>query len=258
MNDAKLVWHQFRYDQRTFRRDPAAVGFTVVFPVIFLIIFVTIFGNDDIVIEGAAVSGSTYYLPGIVTLGVASATYLNLAISLTQLRERGVLKRVRSTPVPMWAYIAGRVGTSIAVSIALTAVLVLLGWLLYDVSVPGATLPALLLALVVGSAAFSTLGFALASVIPTEASAAPVANAVILPLYFISGIFVPAEQIPDGMLDVADWLPVKPLFDALRVAFDPATSGAGIAGGDLAVLAAWGVAGLVVALTRFRWTPRAA
>jgi ABC-2 type transport system permease protein len=258
MNDAKLVWHQFRYDQRTFRRDPAAVGFTVVFPVIFLVIFVTIFGNDDIVVGGATVSGSTYYLPGIVTLGVASATYLNLAISLTQLRERGVLKRVRSTPVPMWAYIAGRIGTSVSVSIALTAVLLLLGRLLYDVNVPGETLPGLILTLVVGSATFSTLGFALAAFIPTEASAAPIANAVILPLYFISGIFVPAEQIPEGMLQVADAFPVKPMFDALLVAFDPATSGVGISGGDLAVLAAWGVAGLVVALTRFRWSPRAA
>ena len=114
----------------------------------------------------------------------------------------------------------------------------------------------MLLALVVGAATFCSLGFALSAFIPTETSAAPIANAVILPLYFISGIFVPAEQIPQGMLDVASVFPVKPLFDALRVAFDPATSAPGIAGGDLLVVAAWGVAGLVIAATQFRWSPR--
>jgi ABC-2 type transport system permease protein len=119
-------------------------------------------------------------------------------------------------------------------------------------------LPGLLLALAVGSATFCALGFALAAFIPTESSAAPIANALILPLYFISGIFVPAEQIPAGMLRVADAFPVKPLFDALRTGFDPTASAPGIAAGDLAVVAAWGAAALAVAIRWFAWSPRAA
>jgi ABC-2 type transport system permease protein len=81
-------------------------------------------------------------------------------------------------------------------------------------------------------------------------------NAVVLPLYFISGVFVPVSQLPDGLRQIADVLPVKPFVDALTVAFDPRTTGAGIAGGDLAVLAAWGVLGLLLAVRFFAWTPR--
>jgi len=256
MSGARLVWHQFRYDLKTFWRDPAAVGFTVAFPLIFLFIFVTIFGNEPTRVAGGVIKGSTYYVPGIVALGLISASYLNLAITLTILRERGVLKRLQSTPLPRWVFIAGRIGTSIVITFLLAAVLVLLGRLVYGVSVPGSTLPGALLALLIGAVSFCSLGFAISAVIPTENSAPPITNAVILPLYFISGIFIPSSQIPEGMQRVADVFPVKPLFDALLTAFDPNTTGVGIAAADLAVVAAWGVAGLALAARGFRWTPR--
>lgn len=102
----------------------------------------------------------------------------------------------------------------------------------------------------------SALGFAFAAVVPSENAAPPMANAIVLPLYFISGIFIPTDQTPDWMDTVAGVFPVKPLFEALLTAFDPNTSGAGFDWGALAVVAAWGVAGALFALTRFRWTPR--
>ncbi len=256
MSALTLTARQLSFDLRVFWRDPATVGFTVVFPIVFLVIFVSIFGNDEVRAGGRSVQGSTYYLPGIICLGVISTTYLNLAISLTGLRERGLLKRIRSTPVPTWAFMAGRIGTSVLVSLVLTLVLVALGRVLYGVELPTNTLPGVLLALVVGAAAFCALGFLACALIPSESSAAPITNAVILPIYFISGVFIPADQIPASMLDVADLLPVKPLFDAFLVAFDPATQGAGIAWGDLAVVALWGAAALVLALLTFGWTPR--
>ncbi len=256
MSALSLSAHQLRFDLRVFWRDPATVGFTVIFPIVFLIIFVSIFGNAEVRAGGSTIKGSTYYLPGIVTLGVVSTTYLNLAISLTGLRERGLLKRIRSTPVPTWAFMAGRIGTSILVSLALTLVLVALGRLLYGVELPTRTLPGVLIALVVGAASFCALGFLASALIPSEAAAAPVTNAVILPLYFISGVFIPADQIPASMLEIADLFPVKPLFDAFLLAFDPSTTGTGIAWGDLAVVAAWGLAALALSLLMFRWTPR--
>ncbi len=257
MSAARLIWHQFRYDQKTFWRDPAAVGFTIAFPLIFLFIFVTIFGNESIRgASGKEIKGSTYYVPGIVALGLISATYVNLAITLTALRERGVLKRVQSTPLPRWVFIAGRMGTSVVVAFLLAALLVLLGRLVYGVSVPGSTLPGVLLALLIGAASFCSLGFAISAAIPTENSAPPITNAIILPLYFISGIFIPSSEIPEAMSRVADVFPIKPLFDALLTAFDPNTPGVGIAAGELAIVAAWGIAGLTIAAKRFRWTPR--
>ena len=82
-----------------------------------------------------------------------------------------------------------------------------------------------------------------------------VANVIVLPLEFMSGIFVPSEQIPDWMDTIASVFPVKPLFDSLFAAFDPLAGGIGVAWGDLAVVAAWGVAGVLLALRSFRWSP---
>ena len=255
MSTARLVLHQFRYDQRTFWREPAAVFFTVALPILFLFIFVSIFGNESTEVGGQEIKGSTYYVPGILALAIISATLVNLAITLTGLRERGTLKRVRSTPLPPWVFMAGRVLTALVVSVIMVVLVTLLGRVVYDVSVPTGTLPGLALTVLVGTAAFCCLGFALTAVIPSENAAPAVTNAVVLPLYFFSGIFIPNEDIPSGMQLVGDVFPVKHLFEGLLTAFNPLTEGNGIEGAHLLVLAAWGVAGLLVATRTFRWSP---
>jgi ABC-2 type transport system permease protein len=252
-----LVLHQYRYDQRQFWREPTGVFFTVVLPLIFLVLFVAIFGNGTIELGGGReIRGATYYLPAILALALLNATFVNLTIWLTIERERGRLKRVRATPVPAWVVIAGRALTAAAVAAVMVVVVCAVGAVLYGVELPVATLPGLLLAIVVGTAALAALGFAAAGLVPSENAAPPLANAIVLPLEFISGIFVPSEQIPDWMDSIASVFPVKPLFDAVLVAFDPTTGGPGIAWGDLAVLVAWGAAGVAVALRTFRWSPR--
>ena len=256
MSTGRLLVHQFRYDQKTFWRDPTTVFFTVALPLIFLFIFVSIFGNEPTEVDGRQVKGSTYYVPGILALALVSATLVNLAISLATLRERGVLKRVRSTPLPPWIFMAGRMATATVVTLLLVVVVTVLGRLVYGVSLPVETLPGLLLAVVVGTAAFSALGLALTTAIPNESAAPAVTNAVVLPLYFFSGIFIPNEDIPRGMRLVGDVFPVKHLFEALLTAFNPATDGPGIDLGHLAVLALWGVVGLVVAVRTFAWAPK--
>lgn len=253
MSDARLVLHQSRYDIRIFVRDPAATFFTLALPVVFLVLFVTIFGSQTL---DSGVETTTFFVPGIVALAMVSATFVNLSISLTQQRENGVLKRVRGTPLPPWVFVAGRVVTAVVVGLAMAVVLVTIGRVFYGVAVPGVPLVGFLLTLAVGAAAFSALGIAITSAIPTEAAASAVANAVSLPLFFISRIFVPAESIPDWLLSIADIFPLKPFADALFNAFDPATSGLGLAWGDLAVVAAWGLAAALLAARTFRWTPR--
>jgi ABC-2 type transport system permease protein len=254
-NEVRLAFHQFRYDQKTFWRDPTSVFFTVALPLIFLFIFVTIFGNERLESRGD-VKLSTYYVPGLVTLGVISATFVSLAISLTELRESEVLKRVRGTPVPSWVFIAGQIGTALVVAFLLVVVLTGLGRVLYGVDLPGATLPGVVLTLVVGAASFCCLGIALTAAIPTANSAPAVTNAVVLPLYFISGIFFSMDDAPQWLQTVADVFPIVHFAEALFTAFDPATDGPGIELGHLAIVAAWGLAGLVVAIRAFRWTPR--
>lgn len=251
-----LLARQLAADLRVFWRDPAAVGFTVALPLIFLVLFVGIFGNTETVIDGRTIDGATYYVPGILALSISSAAFLNLAISVTIARERGILKRARATPIPPWAFMAGRVGAAVSVSVGLTIVVALFGAVLYGVELPGSTLPGAIVAVLLGSATFAALGLAVTALLPSENSAPPVTNVIVLPLYFISGIFVPAEQLPEIMRTLADVFPVKALFDALLEAFSPTTSGPGLAWADLAVLAAWGVGGALVTARFFRWSPR--
>jgi ABC-2 type transport system permease protein len=224
--------------------------------VIFLVIFVSVFGNHRVGPQN--VKASTYYVPGLAALGVIAASFVNLVISVTAQRETGVLKRRRSTPVPAWVLIASRTLTSVILAIALVIVLVAIGRIFYGVHLPGATLPAFVLGMVVGAACFCCLSFAAASFIRNEDSAQPIIQATILPLYFISGVFVPKDQLSSTLRDIASVFPVSHLNDALFKAFDPATTGSGIAGGDLLILAIWGAAGLLIALWRFSWSPRTA
>jgi len=248
-----LVIHQFRFEQKVFWRSPAAVFFTVMFPVIFLLIFSSLFGDDTI--EELGIKTTVYYVPGIITLAVVSASLVSTAIRLTELRESGRLKRVRGTPLPPWAFVAGRFGNAFTVSVLMVVLVTAIGRVLYDVPVPTETIPALLVTLLIGSFTFCTLGFALTALIPNEDAAPAVTNFVVLPLYFLSGVFIPQTEIPDGVLDFSSVFPIRHFFECFLAAYDPLTTGAGFEWGHLGILALWGVAGLLIALRFFRWTP---
>jgi ABC-2 type transport system permease protein len=253
----KMALHQFRYDLRAFWRNGQARFFTLALPVLFLVIFAALFGgrNHTTEVPGGTISTSVYYVPGIIALGVIGAAFSNLIASVTAQRERGVLKRRRATPVPAGAVIAGRVLTSIVIAVAMAGVLLGVGWAAYGAHVPGHTAAALAVTVVVGAAAFCCLGYALASLIKNEDAAAPVTQAIQLPLYFISGVFVAVSLLPRWLVDVGNVFPVKHLANALLVAYNPHTSGLGFAGQDLLIVAGWGLAGLIVALLRFSWLP---
>jgi ABC-2 type transport system permease protein len=255
MSGAALALHQFRYDQKTFWRNPASVFFTVMFPVMFLVLLGVIVNGETIHSRGG-IDATTYFIPGVITLAVVSATMVNLAMTLTILREGGILKRLRGTPLPSWVFIAGRIGNAIVTALLMFVLVTALGRLLFGVPVPWSRLGALVVTLAVGSASFCALGVALTTIIPSRESAPAITNMIVFPLYFLSGVFIPESEIPSGVLHVADAFPVRHLFDALLAGFDPTTAGAGFQLGNLAVVAAWGLAGLALAVRRFRWEPR--
>jgi ABC-2 type transport system permease protein len=254
MSAAALAVHQFRYDQKVFWRNPASVGFTVLFPVMFLVLFELLFGSNKL--EGLGVDSSTYYVPAIVTLAVVSATFQNLAMSVTIDREDGLLKRSRGTPLPSWVFIAGRVGNSVVVAVLMLVLVSAMGRIAYGVEIPWERAPAVLITLALGAATFSCLGLALTAAIPSQSAAAPITNLVIFPLYFLSGVFVPESEVPDGVIQFSEAFPVRHFFEAFFTAWDPNTTGAGFEWGDLAIVAAWGLVGLAIALRTFRWEPR--
>jgi ABC-2 type transport system permease protein len=248
-----LVGHQFRYDQKAFWRNPASVFFTVMFPVILFLILALVFSGEEVDVRGG-IDATTYYVPAIMSLAIISATMQTLAMTLVIAREDGRLKRGRGTPMPPWVFIAGRVGNSIVVALMM---LILLGAIgaLFGADVPWDRLPAILLTLVIGAAAFCCLGIALTALIPSQDAAAAIVNALLLPLYFLSGVFIPEDQLPDGVISFADLFPVRHFFDAFFDAYVPA-GGSAVSWDNLAIVALWGVAGLLLAIRFFRWTPK--
>ena len=254
MSDIGLAVRQVRYEHRAFWRNPAAAFFTFVFPLLFMVIFNTLFGSS-----GGAVGqrASDFYTPAIIVFSVINATFTSLVMTVTAARERGILKRIRGTPLPPWAYLAGRIGLSIGIAVVLVAIVAAFGALLYDVRVPWARLPALLLTLAVGAATFSVLGLALTGFVPNQDAAPALANAVILPLLFISNVFIRlADGAPAWIQTLSSFFPVRHFADAMMTIYAPSTSGSGLDPGHLAVMLGWAVAGLALALWRFRWEPQ--
>jgi ABC-2 type transport system permease protein len=251
-----LIGHQMRYELLMFWRNRQSRFFTIALPVIFLVIFASIWHGDTVAVAGGTIEESVYYVPGIITLGIVSAAFNNLVISVTASRESGIFKRRRATPIPAAVLIAARALSAMVVALAMTAILLLIGWSAYGADVPARAVPGLLLAVLVGAAAFCCLGFAIASVITNADSAQPLTQAIILPLYFISGVFIPLSTMPGWLTDIASYFPVRHLAESLLTAYNPHTTGNGIAWSDLGIVAAWGVVGLAVALRRFSWLPR--
>ncbi len=253
----RMALHQASYDLRAFLRNRQSQFFTLALPVIFLVIFASLFGRGGhtTAVSGGRISTAVYYVPGIIALGVIAACFGNLVASVTAQRERGVLKRRRATPVPAAAVIAGRVLTAIIIAVVMTVVLLGIGWAAYGAHVPGRTAVALVVTVVIGAASFCCLGYALTSLIHNEDAALPTTQALLLPLYFISGVFVAVAILPRWLADVGEVFPVRHLADALLTAYNPHTTGLGFAGLDLLIVAAWGVAGFLIALRRFSWLP---
>jgi ABC-2 type transport system permease protein len=248
-----LVLHQARYDARAFLRNKQGRYFTFALPLLLLVVFCGVFGSR--MVGPHDVKSSTYYAPGLAALAVVAASFVNLVISITVQRESGVLKRRRATPVPASVLVAGRTLTAMASSLAAVTMLLAVGDLVFGVHVSVERIPAIVATAMLGSAAFSALAYALSTQIHSADAAQPIVQAIAVPLYFISGVFVPVVNLPDSLRTVAAIFPVEHLADGLHHPFEPGVAGSGVVWSDLAVLALWAAGGLVLALRRFTWTP---
>lgn len=256
MTGARLLVWQARYEQKSYWRNPASAFFTFAFPLVFLVIFASL--NSGVTVDFlGGLAYNQFYIPAIIAFGVMSATYSQLAVTLSLRRDNGILKRARATPLPAWALIGGLTLSSVLVSILLTALTASLGLLAYGVTFPGHW-PALLLALVVGAATFCAVGIMVSTFVPNADAAPAVVNAVFFPVLFLSGTFFPLP--PTSVLSrIADVFPVRHFTQAVFTAFDPRLPhgpGAGFAWRDVAVLGLWGVLASAVAVRRFRWEAR--
>jgi ABC-2 type transport system permease protein len=254
---AALVAHQARYEMRAYWRNTRARIFTVMVPVALLVILVLLFGSNGTATAGGhKLKIGAYYAPHIAAMAIVGAAMVNLLISMVTKRESGSLKRRRATPVPSWVLIAADMTTSIVSGVLIVAILVAIGTA-FGLPVNAPAIGIALVVTVVGTASFCCVAYALSTVVGSADSAGPMTQLATLPVYFISGIYIPDNVLPHWVLDVAEILPVRPLAVALQAAFVPATNGGvRFAAVQVLIVVAWGVAGLLVAVRRFSWAPR--
>jgi ABC-2 type transport system permease protein len=258
MSTLTLLAHQVRYDVRASLRNPRARFFTFVFPVLLLVIFTGVFGHGSTVIDGVHVKLARFYVAGILTLSIVVASYGNLVVSIATLRETGVLKRRRATPVPPAVLIAGQACSTLAIVAIMSAILLVLGKVAYGVGMAPAVIAAVACSALVGALALACVGYAVSGLIGSPEAAQPIVQATMMPLWFLSGVFIPTAKLSGTLRTVASWFPVEHLAASLQLAVVHDTFASAISASDLLVVLAWGVGAALFAARRFSWLPSGA
>jgi ABC-2 type transport system permease protein len=241
MSAMALAWQQFRFERKIFWRNPSAAFFNFLLPILLLVLIATAFSSDSEELE--------VLIPGVAGMGVLATTFTALAYNLTMLRDEGVLKRIRGTPMPASAYLAGLIGSATLNAVLQVTIVVAIGNVFYGVEWPQD--PMMLAGFtLLGVVCFASLGVAFSHAIPNEEAAPAYTNAIFLPLIFISGVFYSADDLPTALNAIAEALPLKHLIDGLSEAI---VGGGGDVGAAAAVVAVWAVAGLFLAVRFFRW-----
>jgi ABC-2 type transport system permease protein len=254
-NTASLLAQQTRYQIVSFKRIPVAFFFTLALPLVMLVLFNALFGDSIIETPDGDWSVRQFYTGGLAAYTAVSASFTNLANMVPIRRDEGVLKRWKGTPLPTWTYIGGFVLSAVVIAFIGVVLMLTLGVVLYDLEIEAAKMPAAVVTFAVGVSAFSALGLALASLVKSASSASAAANATILPLAFISDVFVQSNDAPDWLVRVGNFFPLKPFVNAFQDCFTPFVEPPAFNWGNLAQVAAWGVFGAVVAVRNFSWEP---
>lgn len=253
-----VVLHQAAYDIRIAMRNPRARFMGFFFPLLLLVVFAGVFGHGHTRIDGTRVDLKVFYVPGILAMSIVVNAYAGLVISISALRETGVLKRRRASPVPPAALIGGQAIATLATTAMSSAVLLIIARVAYGVGMSGPAIAAVACTALIGTLAFACIGYAVSGLIGSPDAAQPIVQATMLPLWFISGVFIPVANLSSGLKDVAKVFPVQPLANSLHLASVNNSFGSALSGTDLLVLAAWGLGAAAFAAWRFSWLPSGA
>jgi ABC-2 type transport system permease protein len=252
--DLGLMGWQIRYEQRAYWRNRGRGVFTFVFPVMLLVIFASLDQGARIASRGH-IPYDDFFVPGILAYGVITTTFVNLAMATVVLRDAGVLKRMQGTPLPHWAYVTARVLSASLVTLVMSVVVLVLGVALYGLDFRVAQLPALIVTLLLGTAAFTTLGIGITRFIPSAETGPVLINLLIWPLTFISNIWFPIDSLPTILRTIADIFPIKALASGLQYVFDPRHHGSLFDASSLRTLAIWTMIGVYL-MIRFLRQPQ--
>jgi ABC-2 type transport system permease protein len=251
-SDAALLARWVTARVRMTLRSPRALGFTFAFPLVLMTLFSAINHGVEVTVQGEKISFAQFYTPAIGVFGLTMACYTSLLNGIANAREQGLLKRVRGTPLPLPVYLGSWMVGGMLTGLATVTLLFVVAIPAFGVDVHLDTLPAALLTVVLGGACLASLGLALGSLAKNAEQAMPLSQLTFLPLSFISGIWFPLDDAPQWVVTTANIFPLKHIVDAFSGCFLPHASGGGFQWGDLAVMAAWAVGGLLLASRRLR------
>ena len=258
--DRSLLMRWIAARVRAMLRNPRVTFFTFAFPLMFLLIFGGLNGDARVAAAGPTagdVPFAQFYTPAIGVFGLTLACYSNVIFGLSTARDEGLLKRIRGTPLPMPVYLAAWLTGAAMIGVLSVVLMFAVAIPVFGVDIYPANLPAAAVTLALSAASLAALGLAVATLVRKADQAGPVAQLTMLPLSFISGIFWPLDSGPDVVTTIAQVFPLYYIADAFGACFAPQTTGGGWSPGHLAVIAAWGVAGLLVASRRFHAEPAA-
>ena len=246
MSDTTLAWRQYRLERKMFWRNPTAAFFSFVLPLIFLFLFGAVFSGNQ--------ANLNVLVPGIAGLSVMATTFNALATQMTFLREQGVLKRVRGTPLPGTSYLSGIIGSAATNAVIQILIIIVAGKLFFGLGWPK-DWAELAIFTVLGVACFAAMGVAFSHVIPNFEAAPAYTNLVFLPMIFISGVFFDVDNVPTFLRDIANALPLVHVINGISAAL---VTGAPITDhlSDLAVVAVWTLACVILAVRGFSWSAR--
>ena len=260
MADLRLVLTQARFALLVGFRDPRTVVFGLAFPIVLLVMFNSIFvsgSSDTVSFAGGTISAQAYFTAAISAYAIGLSTFTTLVVGLTTQREAGQLKRLRGTPMPPWTFVAAMVLRSVVRGLMIVVALFLIGAIFFGVDIQAERVVGLVVYVALGTAVFTTLGMAVTAITPTAEAASAVGPFAVVILSFISGVFIPVDQLPNWLESVGKAFPLYHLADGLQTSL-VSGAGTGLTAGDLTSLLLWGVAGLAIATRRFHWEPQAA
>lgn len=246
---------------RLFFRRREQVVFTFAFPIVFLFLFASIFGDD---MAGTGATASQYYVASMIAAGIMSTSFQSLGISIAVERDEKMLRRLRGTPMPPAAYFLGKIWLVLVTGVLETALLLVFGTAVYGLDLPADVSGWLTFGwiFVLGITGCALLGIAISSVPKSSRSATSVVVLPFLVLQFISGVYILIDTVPNWMLTVGSFFPLKWMCQGLRGVFLPQAAAALEPAGSweygraALVLGAWCVGGLVLCLLTFRWKNR--
>jgi len=238
-----------RIESKVCLREPLAVFWGLVFPSLLLLVLGLVFpGAQEFSDDLGGVRLVDLYAPTVIGLALITLGVSTLPTILATYRERGILRRISTTPVHPGRLVLTQLIIHAGIAVAASLASILIGWLIFDIAPPG-NLGGFIITFVLGTAGLFAVGLLIGALAPTAASGQGIGLAVYFPLLFFAGVYFPIQVMPDGLRTVAELMPSGAVVRSLADTW----AGQSVHVHNLVVMAVFAVVFGLAAVRLFRW-----